>query len=211
MFSSEIAVWGGLLLLVLLGAAGTVLWLVDGRMLNKLFTLRVHRPQLPTKLLLVSVAAAVVGSLALAGCLMLSFPCRAFWPLLVLMLVLLLLVVPRGMETYVRCLKHTEAHRRYLLGSGATHVESVVPSARRALRASLLPLLWSRQSVVPLAMLMLLCGLVVCGTNVFTAALVTLMTWAAALAGGVLATLLALTMADRLLFDKHENLVNPLP
>ena len=60
---------------------------------------------------------------------------------------------------------------------------------------------------MPMALLMLFCGLMMVGTTLAAALVITLMTWAAALAASVLAVLLAMWMADRILFDKHENLL----
>ena len=42
------------------------------------------------------------------------------------LVVLLLMAVTSGVRTYRRSLRHTEAHRRYLLANGATRLESVM-------------------------------------------------------------------------------------
>ncbi len=207
MYLSEITVWGCLLVLLLLAAAIAIVWLIDQRTLKKMVHLGMHLPQLPGKLWLVVVGAMLAGSVVLAGCLVISLPCRMFFPLLVVLLVCLFVSTPQALLTYWRSLKHTQSHRRYLLANGASHLESVVPSARRALRSALLPLLLQRSSAMPMALLMLFCGLMMGGTTLAAALVITLMTWAAALAASVLAVLLAMWMADRILFDKHENLL----
>ena len=108
------------------------------------------------------------------------------------------------MEAYLRSLKHTEAHRRYLLANGASHLESIIPSVRRALRAALLPLLWQRTSAMPLAMLMLMFGLKICSATWAAAIVIAAMTWIAVLAASVLTAVMQIWLADRLLFGKRK-------
>lgn len=205
MYFGQLSVWGILLVIVLLGAAFAILWIVDKRVVMKALRPSVHLPRLPQSLWLPLFGAMLLSALALTGCMTLSLSCHAFWPLFIILLLCLLGSTPHAFEVYLRSLKHTEAHRRYLIANGATHLESVVPSARRSLRAAFLPLLWQRSSHMPLAMLVLFCTLFLCGATIAAALVITLMTWAAAIASAVLAIMLTMCLTDRQLFDKHEN------
>ena len=202
MYLKELSIWGGLLVLLLLLVAMLLLWLIDQRMLRKLFGFRLHGLRLPAKLLLPVGAAVLVGGAAMAGCLVLCLPSRTFWPVLGMLVIGLLLSVPRAMQTYQRSLMHTEAHRRYLLANGATHFESLIPSVRRALRSAVLPVVWHWSSPLMVAMLFLFLGLLVGGVTPAAAVVTTLLMWVAVLASSVLSSVLAMWLADRILFKK---------
>ena len=206
MYLKEIAIWGGLLLLFLLCIAMTLLWLVDGRTLKKMLHLHVHIPRMPGKLVLPVLGAMLVGAIAMAGCMVLSLPSRLFWPLAVVLFICLLMSTPRALQTYWRSLRHTESHRRYLLANGASHVESLIPSVRRALRAAVLPMLWKHSNTMLLGLTMLFFGLVMGGVTIMAALASIVMLWAALIVASVLATILAMWLADRSLFDKHERM-----
>ena len=199
--------WGALLLAMLLALVLALLMLVDRRTLRKVMVApKVRMPQVPTCLLLSAVGAVLVVSLAMAGVLMLSFPCSLFWPVLLVLVVLQMVSMGASMETYWRSLLRTQAHRRYLLANGATHVESLVPSVRRALRAALLPLLWHKPQAAPLAFLMLFFGLLMGGVSIAAALVVVLLTWVATMVAAVVSTVAAIWLSDKLLFGKHEEL-----
>jgi len=204
MYWGEISVWGGLLTLFLLVLAVTMVWLLDSRALKKMLKLHIHLPELSGKPLLAVLVAILASSFTLSACLMLSLPCRAFWPVVVMLFIFLSMSTPRAMAFYLRSLKHTEPHRLYLVANGATHLESIMPSIRRALRAALLPLLCQRSSFMPMAMLTLACGLLISGTKLGTTLVAVLLIWAATLAASVLSLLVAVWLSDRLLFNKHE-------
>lgn len=202
MYLKELSLWGGLLVLLLLVVAVLLLWLVDQRMSRMLFGFRLPGTRFPKKLLLPVAVAILVGGFAMAGCLMLCLPCRTFWPVFGVVVIGLLLSVPRAMEAYHRSLKHTVAHRRYLLANGATHLESLVPTVRRALRAALLPVAWRWSSPLIVGMLLLLLGLLIGGVTPAAAVVTTLLMWVAVVASSVLSSVLAMWLADRLLFKK---------
>jgi ABC-type iron transport system FetAB permease component len=206
MYLKELTPWGGLVILILLGVVAAILFLIDRRMLNRVLNLGIRLPKMPRKLWLPVLASLVAVSALTAGILVLSLPCRAFWPAAVTMALCLALSLPRAMNTYHRSLKHTEAHRRYLLANGGTHLESIIPSARRAFRAALLPLLWQRSSPLPLAIALMVTGAIAGGTTTAAALAMGILTWTAAVASSVLAAMLAFWLADRVLFDSRENL-----
>lgn len=202
MYLKELSIWGCLLVLLLLLVAMLLLWLIDQRMLRKLFGFRLRGFHLPAKLLLPVGVAVLVGGAAMAGCLALCLPCRTFWPVYGLMVIGLLLSVPRAMQTYHRSLKHTEAHRLYLIANGATHLESLVPSVRRAFRAALLPVAWRWSSPLVVAMPFLLLGLLIGGVTPAAALATTVLMWVAVVAASVLSSALAMWLADFFLFKK---------
>lgn len=205
----EYSILGILLVLMVLALALALLWVVDQRLMRKMFSLRLHVPSLTKWLWLVTAVSALVGSSAAAACLSLFFTTSTFWPLWGAMALFLLISTPKAMETYLLALKRTEAHRRYLMASGATHLESVVPCARRSLRAAALPLLWQRRSPMVVAMPLMFLVMLAFGTTIATALLSTLLTWAVAVAAALLTCVLALWLADYKLFDKRGNLIVP--
>ena len=206
-YFGQIAVWGILLIIVLLGAAIAVLWIVDKRVVRKALRPSIHMPRVPQSLWLPLFGAILLSALALTGCMVLSLSSHAFWPVFVIVLLCLLGSTPHAFEVYLRSLKHTQAHRRYLMANGATHLESLVPSVRRSLRAAFLPMMWQRSSHMPLAMALLFCTLLLFGTTIAAALAITLMTWAAAIAAAVLAIVLTIWLADRLLFSKEDHVM----
>ncbi len=204
MYLGQMTIWGWLLVVLLLLVAGALLWLVDSRFLKKMPGVHVSLPKLSWKIWLVVAASMLVVGLLTAGCMVLSLHGHRFFLLLLIVFCCLLLSAPKSMEAYLRSLTHTEAHRRYLLANGASHLESIIPSVRRALRAALLPLLWQRTSAMPLAMLMLMFGLKICSATWAAAIVTAVMTWIAVLAASVLAAVLQIWLADRLLFGKRK-------
>ena len=206
MFFKEIFSWGVVPVILLAAVAVSVLWLTDRSTLGKMMHLDLRWAfwRLPFPLLLVLFLAVLVGSGILAGCLVLSLPCRVFVPVVLVLLVSQLLTVPSAFRTYLRSLRHTQSHIRYLQANGATHLEALMPSVRRALRAAVLPLCMGR----PLAgaLLLLFLGLLMGDATLAAALLTTVLIWAAMLAASVLSSMLLMWMADRLLFDKQGNL-----
>ena len=142
--------------------------------------------------------AVALGSAVGAGCFVLAFGGSLFWPAAGLLLVLLLMAVTSGVRTYRRSLRHTEAHRRYLLANGATRLESVIPSVRRALRSAVLPLALHRTSSMLLVLPVLFFALLLGGFSLAGAMVALLLLWLLALAVGVLATVLALWLSGSL-------------
>ena len=196
-----------MLVIVAMVLAFALLYVVDQRLLSKMFSVRIHLPKLSLWLWLIAIVSVLVGSSALAGSVALCLSPQVFWPMWLILLLLLLLTIPRAMEVSLQSLKRTEAHRRYLLGSGATHLESVIPCVRRSLRAAALPLLWQRRSPMIVAMPLMCLTLWMCGATIATALLSTLLTWAVAVVGALLTCVLALWLADYKLFDKRGNLI----
>lgn len=205
---NEFSAWGLLPVLLAVVVAAGVVWLVDRPMLGKLLSIRFRKPRLPRQQLLPMLAAGLLVTVLLSACVVACLPCRLFGLVAACLAVCLLLSLPRAMQTYVRSLEHTEAHRRYLLANGATHLETIIPSFRRALKAVLLPMsFWRLPLVVGLPLLFL--GLLMGGSTVAAALVSVLLLWMATTAASVLACMLMLWMADKWLFDKHDNFLRP--
>lgn len=165
------------------------LWLLLMVVACALLSLRAVR--LPRLRLLPALSLALLAGVVLAGgSLMLCLPSAAFVPVVGVLLGQLHLSVSRSLQTFVGCLRHTEAHRLFLLASGASELESLMPSVRRTLRAAVLPLLGRLSSPVALAMPLLFCGLLLAGSSVVVATLCALLFWAAAFAASVLTTVM---------------------
>lgn len=165
------------------------LWLLLMVVACALLSLRAVR--LPCLRLLPATALALLGGIVLmGGSLMLCLPKAAFVPVVGVLTAHLLQSVTRSLQTFVSCLRHTEAHRLFLLASGASELESLMPSVRRTLRAAVLPLLGRLSSPVVVAVPLLFCGLLLAGSSVAAATLCTLLFWAAAFAASTLTTII---------------------
>ena len=198
---SDMSLWGIVLALLLSALSAALLWVIDRRVLGCL--LRVRLPRLgglrrraPLCWWLAGAGALALVCMVGAGCFVLAFGGRLFWPAACLLLVLQLTAVPRGVTAYRRSLLHTEAHRRYLLANGATRLESVVPSVRRALRAAVLPLAVHRVSPVLPLLPVLFFALLLGGWSLAAAVVAVLLLWLLALALSVAATVLTLWLAS---------------
>lgn len=80
-----------------------------------------------------------------------------------------------GMTTYHRSRQNTLEHYEYLLGNGATRLEALMPSVRRALRAAILSTLHNWSSKLTSAPLLLLLGMLLAGAEPLAAAVATLL------------------------------------
>jgi len=109
----------------------------------------------------------------------------------------LLTSVVQMAQTYDSSLRHTEEHRRYLIANGATLLESVMPSVRRALRASVQAQLKQMASPLVVAMPLLFCGMLMGGAQPLLSLAVTLLLMAAAFGASVFSAVLFLVLAER--------------
>ena len=134
----------------------------------------------------------LVGSVVAGGSLMLCLPRWAFIPVFGVVVTYLVKAVAQTLLTYRRSLLHTEAHRQYLLANGASVLESLMPSVRRSLRATILPQLRTMASPLVVMMPMLFAGMLLGCSSPVAAAVVSLLLMAAILAASVLAGVVAL-------------------
>ena len=171
------------------------LWVVLMALATAAFALR--NAHLGWNQRLLPTTVAVLLTLAvMGGVLLLCFKGRWFVPVMGLLAGQLLVSTTCLLRAYESSLLHTRDHRLFLLANGATPLESLVPSIRRALRAALLPLLKQWTSPVVVAMPALFCGLLMGGVAPLTALAATLIMLAASLAATVLAGILTLTLTE---------------
>lgn len=190
-----------------------VLWLLIMMVAVCLFLLRQLRWGLE-RLWLPVLAAILIGTMAIGAVVLWTLtPGKPFMshhlfiPVAGILLTHLLSSVGQGMQTYLGSLRHTTEHRHYLLASGATHLESIMPSARRAIRAALMPSLRSMTSPVMLTLPPLFCGMLMFGASPLTAVTIVWLLLAACFTATVLTLILAFRLSDKRLFDKQDNLL----
>lgn len=128
-------------------------------------------------------------------------------PVAGLLLAHLLVSVKQGMLAYLGSLRHTTEHRQYLLSCGATHMESVLPSARRALRAALMPSFRTMASPAIISLPLVFCGMLMSGASPIAAAITVWLLTAACFTATIITLLVAFWLSDRQLFDQHDNLL----
>lgn len=188
-------VWLSALWLLLMAAA--LAWLIGRRI----------KPKELSPFVMVVTAALFVGCGVPALCLSWCLPGRLFVPVTGVLLGMLYVSAMQSVGAYLGSLRRTEEHRRYLLSCGATHLESLMPSIRRALRAAVLPLLQHLSSPLVVAMPALLGGLLLAGCEAPAAVVATLLTVLAGFIASVLTIVVFMVLADRLLFDKHQRFI----
>lgn len=107
-------------------------------------------------------------------------------PVLMLGILFIQKSVTIGLRTYQSCLRHTREHYLYLVANGATHLEASLPTIRRTLRATALPLLRLMAMPIQMGALLLVAGLLIGGVSPVSACLFTLMLQFATLVSSVL-------------------------
>lgn len=139
------------------------------------------------------VALAVALAVGLTcGVLMISLPVRLMLPVAAVLAAGIYESVDVSLCAYLRSYDNTQSHRYYLLANGASLLESLLPSIRRALRVTIMPQL--RRLAVPLMAIgaMLFWGMIMGGATAPAALVVTLMLCTSAFVAAVMATLLAI-------------------
>ena len=119
--------------------------------------------------------AILLGSGVMAGVLMLCFRGHWFVPVVGLLMGQLLVATSYLLKANDSSLRHTVEHRHFLLANGGTRLEVLLPTIRRALLASLVPLMKRWASPLVVAMPVLFCGLLMGGMPVGMALVVTLL------------------------------------
>lgn len=138
------------------------------------------------------VAALTAGTLIGSGVMMLCMPGRFFIPITAVMVTHLVVAVKETLQTYQRSLMHTEAHRLYMQANGATLLESLMPSVRRALRATVQPQLRTMAQPLLVTMPLLFVGMLLGGVSPATAVVVMILLMMAAFVSTVVAAIVAL-------------------
>ena len=167
-----------------------------------------------SRLLIPVFASQIIGISTAASCLIwiLSvshsfFSSHFFVPVVALIASQVHSSLREGIQTYLSSLRRTLSHRQFLLSNGATHLESLIPSVRRALRASLLPFLRIITSPAVLIVPLFYGGMLLGGATPLLAACVLLLLYIASFVAIVVSQVTFLWLSDRLIFDKNDNLV----
>lgn len=195
--------WADALLLTLMSAVASVKILLR-------FRLPWRRFLLPMLLSMLVGGGAVLASLLLLLCpWSLAGVTMVAVSLIAVLVGHLYVSMGRALQFYVSSLRATQLHYRYLLASGASHIEAVMPSVRRSLRAALLPSL--RQMVAPLLIAppLLFCGLLLGGVEPVAAIVATFLLMLAQFASSVLSVALLLWVSDRILFNRQGQFLLP--
>jgi len=153
-----------------------------------LYAMRSHWKQL----LLPVIAALSVGMMVGGGAMLV---CLSGWyviPVLGVLIASLVISVMETLQTYQRSLMHTEAHRQYMLANGASQLESLMPSVRRALRAAVQPQLRTMAQPLLVTMPLLFVGMLLGGVSPVTAVIVMILLMMAAFVSTVVAAIVAL-------------------
>ena len=138
------------------------------------------------------VAALTAGTLIGSGVMMLCMPGRFFIPITAVMVTHLVVAVKETLQTYQRSLTHTEAHRLYMQANGASLLESLMPSVRRALRATVQPQLRTMAQPLLVTMPLLFVGMLLGGVTPATATILMILLMMAAFVSTVAAAIVAL-------------------
>jgi len=177
-------VWADLLWLVAMAAVAA--WLSLGR----------RRPVAVRRWL--SIAGALLVACALpALCIAIALPGRVFVPVAGVLMGPVALTTAKALQAYEGSISHTQAHIRFLMANGASRLESLTPSFRRALRAAVVAVVKRLLTPVVVAMPPLTGGLLIGGASVGAAVGVSLLFVAALLSASVLATAILLSIAYR--------------
>lgn len=241
--NTEINLWGVLLLVLLVVAAGALFWLADRRvlrlvlrsggllLLQLLFVggyvwglMLLDRWWIDVLwLLLMAVVTAqfvdyptgadqrslrlahqatllalICGGGLMSGVLMLCFRGHWFVPVVGVLMGHLLVSTSYLLKACDSSLRHTGDHRRFLLANGATRFEVLLPTARRALHAALVPLMRQWSSPLLVAMPLLFCGMLMGGASLLTSLVVVLLLALALFASTVLTGVLVLFLLEKL-------------
>lgn len=146
----------------------------------------------------------VVSCLCLAACFS-TIPLRyLFVPAMAVSLSGMFVSVKGALTVYSRSLKHTTDHRYYLLANGASHLESLLPSMRRALRAAVMPHIKTLASPLFMAMPMLMCGMLLVGASPVFAAVTTLIVTAVSMVASVLSAVLLFWLSDHFIAQEEK-------
>ena len=144
------------------------------------------------QMLMPVVAALAVGTLIGSGAMMLCVPGRFFIPVTAVVVAYLVVAIKETLQTYQRSLMHTEAHRQYMQANGASLLESLMPSVRRALRATVQPQLRTMAQPLLVTMPLLFVGMLLGGISPATAVFVMILLMMAAFVSTVAAAIVAL-------------------
>lgn len=150
------------------------------------------KARLPWRLSLYVAAAVALSVAVVSGLLLASAPFRLILPVAAVLAAGLYETLGCSLQTYIRSYKNTQAHRYFLLANGASLLESLTPSIRRALRASLVPQFRRLSRPLLVTGTMLFWGLIIGGATADTALFTTLLLYIAVFVATMMAILLTI-------------------
>lgn len=142
--------------------------------------------------LLPSAVAVILSVGIMSSLLLLSLPARLVVGISGVLISHQFLSLTKMLQTYTSALHHTYEHRQYLIANGASQLEALMPSIRRALRGAVLPQLVRLSSPLAVAMPLLFCGLLLGGATVAASLVITVALWVAAFVSTVATTVLTI-------------------
>ena len=189
-----------------------IVWLVAIAVYSGWMVLRRCKLDVGKMLLSVSVGLFVGVAFCSLWILALALPVRVFdarWfvPVTALLMGHSTAMMIRGLNTYVSALKADEQQYEFLRGNGASHLKAVMPFVRRAFQAVLSPTIANLSTTALFSMPLLLCGLFLGGMTPINAFVLMLHMTVGCVAASVLSLMIALSLADKSLFDKFGKLL----
>lgn len=149
--------------------------------------------------MLVPMTGGVLVAVALAtALLMVCIPVSLLLPVAAVMAAALFETLGAAVCAYIRCFYNTQAHRYYLLANGASQIESLLPSVRRAMRSCVAPQLRRLSMPLVLTGTMLFWGMLLGGMAVEMAVAMTLLIWVAIFVAMVVAMLTTVFMLEKM-------------
>jgi len=181
-----------------------LLWIVIASTI--LSSLILRRSRLWNRSLLVPVHLSVfLGTISAVGIGLLLLPVHQtlLIPALVgIQAAFMLNTVSEGLKTYIHSMRHTQSHYQYLLANGASHLEAILPSVRRSMRAVLVVNMRMMTTPIAITPPMLLCGLLVAGVSPVLAVIIVCLLILSFMGTGMLTMLLMIILSDRFVFDR---------
>jgi len=132
---------------------------------------------------------------------------QIFVPLAAVLVGQLYVGASRALQTYTRQLRHTQQHYQYMVANGATHLEALMPSVRRGLKAAVLPLLGQMVKPLLIVVPLLFCGLLLAGAQPVVAVVASLLIVGASLSAQVISSVLMFCLADRFFYDAQDRFI----
>jgi putative ABC transport system permease protein len=120
---------------------------------------------------------------------------------------LIQLSLSSGLKSYVASLRYTKSHYQYLQANGASRLETLLPSVRRGLRGSVIPLLNKMIAPIVIAPPVFMMALLLMGVAPVVACVLSLVLFLTAFASSILSLVVTLLLSYRSLFDHSGRLI----
>ena len=187
-----------------------MLWAIPMALFTSFAVLKKIRAQVKVEKLYLRIAASVLIAMIM-GCGVLAFtlPMKANLVIVVSLALLsgsIIESMSHALKTYIGSLYNTKVHSQYMLANGASHMEAVAPSIKRALNSGIIISLQKMTKPVAFTIPALLCGMLLGGLSPVLATVVMLITSFTIIASNILSVVLGLYFIDSAIFDKSGKL-----